>query len=59
MSRQGKLQEDTSFRVMRILEENPDLTQRELAEQFGMSPSAGNERNSKKGRVELLHEGLD
>ena len=37
MSRQGKLQEDTSFRVMRILEENPDLTQRELAEQLGMS----------------------
>ena len=37
MSRQGKLQEDTSFRVMRILEENPDLTQRELAGQVGMS----------------------
>jgi EPS-associated MarR family transcriptional regulator len=37
MSRQAKLQEDTSFRVMRILEENPDLTQRELAEQLGMS----------------------
>ena len=37
MSRQAKLQEDTSFRVMRILEENPDLTQRELAGQVGMS----------------------
>ena len=37
MSRQAKLQEDTSFRVMRILEENPDLTQRELAAQLGMS----------------------
>jgi EPS-associated MarR family transcriptional regulator len=36
-SRQAKLQEDTSFRVMRILEENPDLTQRELAEQLGIS----------------------
>ena len=31
-SRQAKLQEDTYFRVMRILQENPDLTQRELAE---------------------------
>ena len=37
MSRQARLQEDTSFRVMRILEENPDLTQRELAAQLGMS----------------------
>ncbi|MFN7834983.1 MAG: MarR family EPS-associated transcriptional regulator [Burkholderiaceae bacterium] len=36
-SRQAKLQEDTSFRVMRILQENPDLTQRELAEQLGVS----------------------
>ena len=37
MSRQARLQEDTSFRVLRILEENPDLTQRELAGQVGMS----------------------
>jgi EPS-associated MarR family transcriptional regulator len=36
-SRQGKLQEDTYFRVMRILQENPDLTQRELAEKLGIS----------------------
>lgn len=36
-SRQAKLQEDTYFRVMRILQENPDLTQRELAEKLGMS----------------------
>ncbi len=36
-SRQAKLQEDTYFRVMRILQENPDLTQRELAEMLGMS----------------------
>ena len=28
-SRQAKLQEDTYFRVMRILQENPDITQRE------------------------------
>ena len=36
-SRQSKIQEDTYFRVMRILEENPDLTQRELADKLGMS----------------------
>ncbi len=37
MSRQAKLQEDTYFRVMRILQEDPDLTQRELAERLGIS----------------------
>jgi EPS-associated MarR family transcriptional regulator len=36
-SRQAKLQEDTYFRVMRILQENPDLNQRELAEKLGIS----------------------
>lgn len=36
-SRQAKLQEDTYFRVMRMLQENPDLTQRELAERLGIS----------------------
>jgi EPS-associated MarR family transcriptional regulator len=36
-SRQAKIQEDTYFRVMRILQENPDLTQRELAVQLGVS----------------------
>jgi EPS-associated MarR family transcriptional regulator len=36
-SRQAKLQEDTYFRVMRMLEENPDLTQRDLAEKLGIS----------------------
>jgi EPS-associated MarR family transcriptional regulator len=36
-SRQAKLQEDTYYRVMRILQENPDLTQRELAEKLGIS----------------------
>jgi len=36
-SRQAKIQEDTHFRIMRILQENPDLTQRELAEKLGMS----------------------
>jgi EPS-associated MarR family transcriptional regulator len=36
-SRQVNIQEDTHFRIMRILQENPDLTQRELAEKLGMS----------------------
>jgi EPS-associated MarR family transcriptional regulator len=36
-SRQAKLQEDTYFRVMRLLQDNPDLTQRQLAEKLGIS----------------------
>lgn len=36
-TRQAKLQEDTYFRVMNILQANPDLTQRELAEKLGVS----------------------
>lgn len=36
-SRQAKLQEDTYFRVMGILQVNPDLTQRELAGKLGIS----------------------
>ncbi len=36
-TRQANLQEDTYFRVMRILQENPDLTQRELAQRLGIS----------------------
>jgi EPS-associated MarR family transcriptional regulator len=36
-SRQANLQEDTHFRVMRLLEVNPDLTQRQLAEALGVS----------------------
>jgi EPS-associated MarR family transcriptional regulator len=35
-------QEDTAFRVMRLLQSNPDLTQRELAEQLGLSVSGLN-----------------
>ena len=35
--RQAKIQEDTHFRIMRILQDNPDLTQRELADKLGMS----------------------
>ena len=36
-SRQAQLQEDTRFRVLRLLEENPELSQRELAEAVGIS----------------------
>ena len=36
-SRQAQIQEDIYFRVMRILQDNPDLTQRELAEKLGVS----------------------
>ena len=41
-SRQAKIQEDTHFRIMRNLQENPDLTQRELAEMLSMSVGALN-----------------
>jgi EPS-associated MarR family transcriptional regulator len=37
ISRQVKIQEETNFRIMRILQENPDLTQRELADHLGMN----------------------
>jgi EPS-associated MarR family transcriptional regulator len=36
-SRQAKQQEDTYFRVLRILHDSPDITQRELAEKLGLS----------------------
>jgi EPS-associated MarR family transcriptional regulator len=36
-SRQAKIQQETHFRIMRILQENPDLTQRELADKLGIS----------------------
>ncbi len=36
-SRQMHLQEDTKFRVMRLIQEKPSLTQRELAEALGIS----------------------
>ena len=35
--RQDQHQEDTYFRVMRLLQENPRLTQRELARELGVS----------------------
>jgi len=36
-SRRSATQEDTRYRVMSLLAENPDLTQRELAQKLGIS----------------------
>jgi EPS-associated MarR family transcriptional regulator len=36
-TRLRKQQEDTNFRILRKLEENPNLTQRELAQSLGLS----------------------
>lgn len=36
-SRQSLLQQDTYFRVLRLLQENPNLSQRELAQRLGVS----------------------
>jgi EPS-associated MarR family transcriptional regulator len=41
-SRQANQQEDTYFRVMRILQASPDITQRELAKKLGVSVSGLN-----------------
>jgi EPS-associated MarR family transcriptional regulator len=41
-SRRSKLQEDTYFRVLRILQSSPDLTQREIAQLLGVSTSGLN-----------------
>lgn len=36
-SRQGERSEDLHFRVLRLLQDHPDLSQRELAERLGVS----------------------
>ena len=41
-SRRSQLQEDTYFRVLRMLQDNPDTTQREIAEKLGISTSGLN-----------------
>jgi len=41
-ARRSQLQEDTHFRVLRMLQENPDLTQREIASRLGLSTSGLN-----------------
>ena len=37
VSKRTKLQEDTHFRVLRLLQVNPEMSQRELAEVVGVS----------------------
>lgn len=57
-TRPVKLQEDTHFRIMRILQDNPDLTQRELADQLGMSVGGLNyclKALIDKGLVKMQH----
>ena len=41
-SRRSQLQEDTYFRVLRMLQDNPDMTQREIAQSLGLSTSGLN-----------------
>ena len=41
-TRRAQLQEDTNFRVLCMLQANPDLTQREIAQQLGISTSGLN-----------------
>jgi EPS-associated MarR family transcriptional regulator len=41
-SRRSRLQEDTYFRVLRILQNRPDVTQREIAQLLGVSTSGLN-----------------
>ncbi len=41
-SRRSQLQDDTYFRVLRMLQDNPDMTQREIAEKLGVSTSGLN-----------------
>ena len=36
-SKRSKLQEDTQFRVLRLLEDNPEMSQREVADRVGIS----------------------
>lgn len=41
-TRRSQLQEDTYFRILRMLQDNPDMTQREIAEKLGISTSGLN-----------------
>jgi EPS-associated MarR family transcriptional regulator len=55
-SRQAKFQQDTYFRMMGILQENPDLTQRELSHKLGISACGVNyclKAVIKKGLVKM------
>ena len=42
ISRRSRIQEDTNFRVLRMLQDNSDMTQREIAEKLGVSTSGLN-----------------
>ena len=42
ISRRSQLQEDTYFRVLRMLQDNPDMTQREIVDKLGVSTSGLN-----------------
>ena len=42
MTIRTQLQENITYRVLRMLQANPDLTQREIAQQLGMSTSGLN-----------------
>lgn len=37
ISRRAKLQEDTKFRLMKLLHDNPHLSQRKMAKELGLS----------------------
>ena len=56
--RQGTLKEDTRFRVLRLLEGNPEMSQRELAEAVGISVGSAHHVLSalvERGLVKLGH----
>ncbi len=42
MSKRAKIQEEARFKILRLLHDNPELTQRELGEQVGISLGAVN-----------------
>lgn len=41
-TRRAQIQEDTYFRILRLLQDDPDVTQREIAEKLGVSTSGLN-----------------
>lgn len=56
--RRHKLQEDTRFRVLRLLQENPQMSQRELAKAVGISVGGAHyvlNALIEKGLVKLGH----
>ncbi|WP_253732649.1 winged helix-turn-helix transcriptional regulator [Thioclava sp. JE_KL1] len=38
----SKIQEDIRFRILRLLEENPEISQRDLAREVGISTGSAN-----------------